>query len=188
MGKRIEQKVEALMSPIQTFVSHETVGGAILLAATVAALLLANSGLSERYFELVHFPIGLSIGDTQIHSDVRSIINNGLMTLFFLILGLEIKRELLVGELQDRRFAMTVFTAAMGGMLAPALIYCMVNWHMPTLGGWGIPMATDTAFALGVLLLLGDHVPQGLKVFMLAYAIIDDIGAIIVIAAFYSEA
>jgi NhaA family Na+:H+ antiporter len=150
--------------------------------------LLANDQLSHRYFELEQFPLSLGAGDFLIRFDVRALMNDGLMSLFFLMVGLEIKRELLVGELQDGRFAVTVLAAALGGMLAPALVYCVFNWHSPTLVGWGIPMATDTAFSLGVLFLLGNRVPQGLKVFLIAYAIMDDIGAIIVIAVFYSEA
>ncbi|MCB1705545.1 MAG: Na+/H+ antiporter NhaA [Halioglobus sp.] len=187
MSKQLEQKVESILSPIQAFVRDETASSGFLIAATVAALVLANSPWAPQYFEIIHLPISVAFGEQQLEFQLHAVVNDGLMTIFFLVLGLEIKRELLVGELQDARLATTVLAAAAGGMLFPALIYGAINFQSPGLVGWGIPMATDTAFALAVLLLLGDRVPAGLKAFLVAFAIIDDLGAILVIALFYTE-
>jgi NhaA family Na+:H+ antiporter len=187
MSTKIERKVDSILSPIQAFINDETVASGILFLATVCALLLANSIFAESYFSLIDLPILLAVGDIQLQFPLRYLINDGLMSIFFLVLGLEIKRELLVGELQDSKLAVTVLAAALGGMLAPALIYYVMNVGESAAHGWGIPMATDTAFALGVLMLLGSRIPLGLKAFLVALAIIDDLGAISVIAIFYTE-
>ncbi|MEE4144205.1 MAG: Na+/H+ antiporter NhaA [Halieaceae bacterium] len=172
---------------MRRFVQDEAVSSIVLFVATVAALLLANTRYAETYFAVVELPIRVAAGHLQLEFHLRSLVNEGLMTLFFLVIGLEIKRELLVGELRDSRLAFTVLAAALGGMAAPAAIYFFANRQEPTLVGWGIPMATDTAFALGMLLLLGHRMPAGLKAFLVAYAIIDDLGAMTVIALFYSH-
>lgn len=188
MTRELEQKVESLISPVQTFVQRDAVTVGFMFFATVIAMLLANSRYSDDYFELVNLPVTLEAGRIRLEFEVRRIVNDGLMTFFFLLLGLEIKRELLVGELQDARFAISVIAAAVGGMCVPGLIYYVLNRDAAELSGWGIPMATDTAFALGVLLLLGNRIPTGLKAFLVAFAIIDDIGAIAIIAVFYTDA
>lgn len=187
MSRQLEHRVESILSPIQSFVQDEMASSGILIAATVAALVLANSPWAQDYFALTSLPVRLSIGETALAFPLHAIVNDGLMTIFFLVLGLEIKRELLVGELQNAKLATTVLAAALGGMAFPALIYSGINFQSAGLVGWGIPMATDTAFALSILLLLGDRVPQGLKAFLVAFAIIDDLGAILVIALFYTE-
>ncbi|MBY0395662.1 MAG: Na+/H+ antiporter NhaA, partial [Thermoleophilia bacterium] len=161
--------------------------GIVLLLCAVAALALANSSLADDYRRLVHLEIGLTLGDFRITNPAGWWINDGLMALFFFIVGLEIKREVLTGELRSPRAAALPVIAAAGGMLAPGLIYAAFNLGHPTLRGWGIPTATDIAFALGVLALLGDRVPTGLRVFLATLAIADDIGALLVIAVFYTE-
>ncbi len=187
MRNTLEKKVETLVSPFQKLVNDETVSSVFLFAATLLALALANSPLAHDYLKLLHTPIGIEFGRASVGVTLQHIINDGLMALFFLVLGLEIKRELLVGELRDDRRAGPVLAAALGGMLVPALIYFSFNVNQDSVRGWGIPMATDSAFALGVLMLLGSRVNQGLKAFLVAYAIIDDLGAIMVIALFYTE-
>lgn len=182
----IERKVDAVISPLQDFVRDETMASGFLFGATVVALILANSAFASAYFDILHAPLMVGFAGREVHFDLHHLVNDGLMTLFFLVLGLEIKRELLVGELRERRRALPVLAAALGGMLAPAGIYALCNAGKDTALGWGIPMATDSAFALGVLALLRDRVPAGLKAFLVAFAIIDDLGAILVIAVFYT--
>lgn len=182
-----EQKFEKFRSPFQAFVRDESLASIFLFLAAVLALLAANSPLAEQYFALVHLPIILGVGDVALRFDAHQLINDGLMALFFFILGLEIKREFLVGELRDPKRATALVAAAIGGMAVPALIYFLFNQNTSSQHGWGIPMATDSAFALGVLLLLGDRVPLNLKAFLVGYAIIDDLGAITVIALFYTD-
>ncbi|MEJ2531003.1 MAG: Na+/H+ antiporter NhaA [Halioglobus sp.] len=184
--KQVEHKVRAVITPIQKFVGDESVSSGILFIATVVALVLANSVYAEQYLGLLHAPIDLRFGEIELKTDLRFLINDCLMVLFFLFLGMEIKRELLVGELRDPRISVTVLAAALGGMLAPAAIYGIFNAGVSTSRGWGIPMATDTAFALGVLMLLGDRASRALKCFVVAFAVIDDLGAIVVIAIFYT--
>ncbi len=167
------------------FLQIEAAGGVVLLLATVAALVWANSPLSASYRTFWHTTIAVRVGGQGITQDIRHWINDGLMTLFFFVVGLEIKRELVAGELRDRRAAVFPAMAAIGGMVVPAAIYLVINGGGPGHAGWGIPMATDIAFALGVVALLGSRVPQSMKVFLLTLAIVDDIGAIVVIAVFY---
>lgn len=169
------------------FLALEVSGGIVLLIAAVVALLFANSPLAEAYTSLWETPVALSVGGWEITEPLIGWIDDGLMALFFFVVGLEIKREFLVGELSSARKAALPILAALGGMLMPALIYFAINRGGPGETGWGVPMATDIAFALGVLALLGSSVPAGLKVFLTALAIADDIGAIIVIAIFYTE-
>ena len=157
-----------------------------MLGATAVALLWVNSPFRESYDSLWETKVSLSVGDASLVLNLRHLVNDGLMALFFFVVGLEIKRELVVGELSDRRKAALPAFAAVGGMVVPALIYLALNLGEPGARGWGIPMATDIAFAVGVLTLLGDRIAPGLKVFVLSLAIVDDIGAIVVIALFYS--
>lgn len=172
--------------PMQRFLHVETSGGVVLLAATVAALLWANLA-GASYTDFWHAEISLDIAGFELAEDLVHWVNDGLMVVFFFVVGLEIKREWEVGELVDRRAAVLPAVGALGGMVVPALIYVAINAGGDSAGGWGIPMATDIAFALGVLALLGNRIPGSLKVFLLTLAIVDDIGAIAVIAVFYSE-
>jgi NhaA family Na+:H+ antiporter len=159
----------------------------VLLGCALLALFWANSPWSASYFALWKTPISLSTGNFALEMSLGHFINDGLMALFFLLVGLEIKREILVGELSSLRQASLPLVAAVGGMVVPASFYALFNLGSPTLRGWGTPMATDIAFALGVLALLGNRVPTSLKVFLAALAIVDDIGSVLVIALFYSS-
>ncbi|MBW3659060.1 MAG: Na+/H+ antiporter NhaA [Actinobacteria bacterium] len=169
----------------------EAAGGVLMLLAAVVAIIWANSGAGDSYFGLFGTTIEIAVGDFSFHHlselTVREWINDGLMALFFFVVGLEIKRELVVGELRDPRAAALPAIAALGGMLLPALIYTAFNASGPGARGWGIPMATDIAFAVGIVSMLGRRVPVAAKLFLLALAIVDDLGAIIVIALFYTS-
>lgn len=167
-------------STFQRFAESEASGGLVLMASAALGLIVANSYLADGYAHLLHTKIG--------GLDVLHWINDGLMALFFLLVGLEIKRELVVGELDSWPRRALPFIAALGGMVAPALIFFSVNWHTPeNWRGWAIPTATDIAFALGVLSLFGSRIPNSLKVFLTSLAIIDDLGAILIIAIFYAS-
>jgi len=174
--------------PVRNFLRIEAAGGILLLLATITALVWANSPWSDSYHEILETHISIEIGDL-IHLDesVLHWINDALMAIFFFVVGLEIKRELVVGELKDPRAAALPAIAAIGGMLVPAGIYVAFNSGGAGFDGWGIPMATDIAFAVGVVSLLGNRVPSSMKVFLLTLAIVDDIGAIAVIAIFYTD-
>jgi NhaA family Na+:H+ antiporter len=173
---------------LQRLFRHEAASGVVLMLASALALVLANSPVSALYDLLLNVRGSVRIGDFAIEKPMLLWINDGLMALFFLLVGLEIKRELLEGELSDRRRAILPATAAIGGMTVPALIYVALTWGEPgALSGWAIPSATDIAFALGVMALLGSRVRASLKLFLTALAIIDDLGAIIVIAVFYTD-
>jgi Na+:H+ antiporter, NhaA family len=169
------------------FASVEALGGIALLLASLAALVWANSPWSDAYSSLWNRELTIGVGRFAISEGFRGWVTDGLMAVFFFVVGLEIKRELVEGELKDAQRARLPVLAALGGMVAPALIFLAWNLGGPGDKGWGIPMATDLAFALGVLTLLGPRVPPGLKLFLLTLAIVDDIGAIVVIAFFYSE-
>ena len=172
-------------SMLERFVHSETSGSVLLFGATVVALVWANSPWSASYFALWKIP--LRIGRLPLFSmDLHHWIDDGLMVLFFLVVGLEIKREIAKGELSSLRQATLPIMAALGGMIVPALLYFALNQSGPGARGWGIPMATDIGFAIGVLALLGKRIPSSLRVFMLALAIVDDVGAILVIAFFYT--
>ncbi len=173
--------------PVARFLAIEAAGGILLLVATIVALVWANSPWSESYFDLWATPVGFRIGDFVVEDPLQAWVNDLGMAFFFFVVGLEIKRELTVGQLTDRRAAALPVIAALGGMIVPAAIYLAFNFGGDGADGWGIPMATDIAFALGVVALLGPRVPSSLKVFLLTLAIVDDLGAIAVIAIFYTE-
>jgi len=175
-----------VLRPLQEFLRTSTAGSVLLLFAVVIALIWANSPWREEYVRLWHTPASIHVGAWQVEEDLRGWVNDGLMTLFFLLVGLEIKRELTTGELREWRAATLPMIAAIGGMLVPAAVYLAINAGGPGANGWGIPMATDVAFALGVLTLSATFAPPSLKPFLLTLAIVDDIGAIVVIAVFYS--
>jgi len=172
---------------LRRFLDTEASGGVVLLIAAVAALVWANSPWQEAYRTLWETDLTVRLGRVALSHDLRHWVNDGLMTIFFLVVGLEIKRELVSGELREPRKAAVPAIAAVGGMVAPALLYAVLNGGGPGSPGWGIPMATDIAFAIGVLAVLGRRVPAALKLFVLTLAIVDDIGAIVVIAVFYAE-
>jgi NhaA family Na+:H+ antiporter len=165
----------------------EAASGIVLLACTLAALLLANSPWADAFLKFWKTPIGFHIGGLTADYYLQHWINDGLMTVFFFVIGLEVKREIVVGELRDIRRAALPIAAALGGMIAPALIYLLVQHEGPAARGWGVPMATDIAFVVGCMVLLGDRVPHGLRVMLLSLAIADDIGSILVIAIGYTE-
>jgi NhaA family Na+:H+ antiporter len=175
------------LSTIREFLRHEAAGGIALLAAAALAFAATNFPIAGLYQEFLDLHLTLKIGDIGVDKSLVHWINDGLMAIFFFLVGLEIKRELLEGELSSPRQAALPLIAAIGGMAAPAAVYFLVNRGTPeTLAGWAIPAATDIAFAMGVVSLLGARVPESLKIFLLALAIIDDLGAIIIIAMFYT--
>ncbi|NIR46176.1 MAG: Na+/H+ antiporter NhaA [Gemmatimonadetes bacterium] len=173
-------------SIFQRFVHSEVSGSILLLLCTVVALFWANSAWSESYFDLIEKYIGVAWGDAAFKLSLQHWVNDVLMAVFFFVVGLEIKREIVVGQLSSLSRSVLPVSAALGGMLVPAAFYFVVNTSGPGVSGWGIPMATDIAFALGILALFGRRVPTGLKVFLTALAIADDLGAVLVIAIFYS--
>ncbi len=177
-----------VVQPLQAFLDQEASSGVLLLAATIAALVWANSPWHVSYEQVWSTRLSLRFGTWSIAEDARHWVNDGLMSLFFLVVGLEVKREVLTGELRDPRAAIVPVVAAVGGMVVPALLYLAVNAGGEGGRGWGVPMATDIAFAVGVLTIAARAAPPGLKPFLLTLAIVDDIGAILVIALFYSGA
>jgi len=168
------------------FFHSEVSGSVVLMACTIVALAWANSPWSQTYFDLAHTKVGFSWGDTSLYLSLQHWINDALMAIFFFVVGLEVKREIAIGQLSTLRKAALPVSAAVGGMLVPAGVYVAVNAGGQAVHGWGIPMATDIAFALGILALFGSRAPIGLKVFLTALAIADDIGAVLVIAVFYT--
>lgn len=170
---------------IERFIKDESFSGVLLFMATLAAVIVANSALGASYYTLWHMALGVTFGSFNIAMDLTHWINDGLMALFFLMVGLEIKRELLIGELSSVQKASFPIVAAIGGMIIPALVYITFNMDNPK--GFGIPMATDIAFALGILMLLGKKVNPALKLFLVALAVVDDLGAVIVVATVYTN-
>ncbi len=179
--------VGKIVRPLQYIVRDQKTASLLLLCCAIIALLVANSTAYPFYEELVEAQVGLIFGDYRFTMSLRHWLNDAFMSLFFFVIGLEIKRELLVGELRKANRAVPVIAAAIGGMLVPALTFMLLNYGQASLRGWAIPMATDTAFAIGVLTLLGRRIPYGLTAFLLALAIIDDMGAVLVIALFYTS-
>ncbi|OAV01717.1 MULTISPECIES: Na+/H+ antiporter NhaA [Moraxella] len=177
-----------MFAQFKRFLELEAAGGIVLAAAALLAMIIANSPLDEMYHAFIHAPVVVQIGTFQIAKDAHHWINDGLMAIFFFLVGLELKREALIGELSDVKQILMPALAAVGGMVMPALIYAAFNQSNPEqLAGWAIPAATDIAFALGVLSLLGNRVPNALKVFLVSIAIFDDLGAIVIIALFYTS-
>lgn len=170
---------------LHSFLESQTSGGLVLLVCTIIALLVANVPSLSYLQDIWHAEAGIKIGSFKLEMSILHWINDGLMVIFFFVVGLEIKREMLVGELSSLKRATLPIFAALGGMLVPAAIYAFFNGGTPTANGWGIPMATDIAFAVGVISILGKRCPSPLKIFLLALAIVDDLGAIIVLAIFY---
>jgi len=172
--------------PLERFLRVEAASGILLLISASIALLLANSPWAASFSHFLHTPIGVHVGDLRGERSLEWLVNDGLMVIFFFVVGLEIRREIHHGELSELRRAALPLAAALGGMLVPALLYMLLAGDQETRAGWGVPMATDIAFAVGVLTLLGSRVPPALRVLLLALAVIDDLGAILVIALFYS--
>ena len=178
--------MQTLIRPFQSFFKTEAAGGIVLLAAAALALAWANSPFAPSYAALWETLVTVGAGSFAISKPLLLWVNDGLMAIFFFVVGLEIKREVLTGELAEPRKAALAIAAAVGGMVVPALLYLSVTAGTDRATGWGIPMATDIAFALGVLALLGSRAPLALKVFLTAVAIVDDLGAVVVIALFYT--
>jgi NhaA family Na+:H+ antiporter len=173
--------------PLERFLRIEAASGIVLLCAAAIAMVWANSEFSQSYFSLLHTQLGVSIGEFSFRRSLEWVVNDVLMVIFFFVVGLEIRREVDHGELSEWRRAALPAAAALGGMVAPAALYLVVANLPATRSGWGVPMATDIAFAVGILTLLGSRVPAALRVLLLALAVIDDLGAILVIALFYSS-
>lgn len=183
----LEKVFDKIISPFEEFIHRETTAGFLLMICAVIALIIANSPLSGAYTQLLQTEVGFNFGAFELQKSLHHWINDGLMALFFFVVGLEIKREILVGELSDPRQASLPIIAAIGGMVMPALVYFLISSGSEGVNGWGIPMATDIAFAVGVMVLLGTRVPKTLLTFLVALAIVDDLGAVMVIAIFYTE-
>lgn len=180
--------IDKVTQPIQKFIQQEKSGGLILGLSVIIALFLANSPWHDAYHNFFSHKFGFVFdSNTYLEYSIHHWINDGLMAVFFFVVGLELKREIIAGELSNPRKAMLPILAAIGGMVVPALLYFLLNGTGPASSGWGIPMATDIAFALGVLYLLGSRIPLSLKVFLTALAIVDDLGAVLVIAFFYTS-
>lgn len=190
-GKVFEAPLESafgrLVTPFEEFIHRQSSSGILLMLCALAALIIANSPLQEGYRHLLQMPVSLNAGDWEFSLSLHHWINDGLMAIFFFLVGLELKREFLVGELSDLKQAMLPVMAAVGGMVVPALIYVAFNAGGDGERGWGIPMATDIAFAVGCIALLGNRVPRAVVTFLVALAIVDDLGAILVIAIWYTE-
>jgi len=183
-----EKSFDKILTPFEEFIHQQTTSGLLLMAMAMLALILANGPLASGYAHFMHTPISVGAGSWLLEMSLHHLINDGLMALFFFVVGLELKREILVGELANLRNAVLPIGAAIGGMVIPALIYFAINPDGDAARGWGIPMATDIAFAIGALALLASRVPKALITFLVALAIVDDLGAVIVIAVFYTEA
>ena len=182
-----EKSFDKIFTPFEEFIHRQTTSGLLLMGMAVLALVLANGPLSEAYQHIVHTYISIGVGDWALKMTLHHWINDGLMALFFFVVGLELKREFLVGELAKPGNAVLPIAAAVGGMVVPALIYFAINPDGAAALGWGIPMATDIAFAIGALALLASRVPKALITFLVALAIVDDLGAVMVIAVFYTD-
>ncbi|MBU0631267.1 Na+/H+ antiporter NhaA [bacterium] len=182
-----EKAFNKIATPFEHFIHAQTTTGMILMFMTALALILANTPLAETYTHFFHTKVDISVGAWQFSHTIHHWINDGLMAIFFFIIGLEIKREILAGELSNVKVAILPILAAIGGMAFPALIYSSINSSTVGASGWGIPMATDIAFAISALVLLGKRIPTALVTFLVALAIVDDLGAVLVIAIFYTD-
>lgn len=182
-----EKAFDKVLSPLEYFIHRQTTSGILLMLCAVAALYIANSQWASVYTNILQLPFTIGVPGFELSKSIHHWINDGLMAIFFFVIGLELKREILVGELADPKQAILPIIAAIGGMLVPVLIYIAINPEGKTFDGWGIPMATDIAFALGALALLGNRIPKSLLTFLVALAIVDDLGAVMVIALFYTE-
>lgn len=182
-----EKAFKKVSTPFEAFLHAQTTTGLILMIMTIVALLLANSPLYEAYSHFFHMNIDFNVGSWALSHSLHHWINDGLMAIFFFIIGLEIKREITAGELSNIKVALLPILAAIGGMIFPAMIYLSLNYNTAGVNGWGIPMATDIAFAISALVLLGKRVPTTLVTFLVALAIVDDLGAVLVIALFYTD-
>ena len=183
----LQRGLEKIRHPFASFIRAQTTISWFLLLATLVALWWANSDYYSAYQNLTHTSIGFFLGDFKLHTSLKYIINDGLMSMFFFLLGLEIKREVLAGDFARPETRRMLILCAIGGMICPAAIYTLFNWSLDSQIGWGIPIATDTAFALGVLALVRKHIPGSLLAFLVGLAIVDDVGAILVIAVFYTQ-
>ena len=183
-----ERTFNRVLSPFEEFIHRQTTSGLLLMTTAIIALILANSSMAEAYQHFIHTPVKFTIGGWSIDMSLHHWVNDALMALFFFVVGLELKREIMVGELSNIRHAALPVVAAIGGMLVPALIYLAFNHQGDAMRGWGVPMATDIAFAVGALVLLASRVPKALITFLVALAIADDLGAVLVIALFYTQA
>jgi Na+:H+ antiporter, NhaA family len=183
----LQRGLENIHNPFSSFIRAQTTASWFLLLATLMALWWANSDYYSTYQNLTHTSIGFFLGDFKLEASLKHIINDGLMVVFFFLLGLEIKREILAGDLAQPKNRRMLILCAVGGMITPALIYSLFNYSHDSLMGWGIPIATDTAFALGVLTIVRKHIPSSLLAFLVGLAIVDDVGAILVIAIFYTQ-
>lgn len=181
------EPIDAILQPINSYIKNESTAGIILFLSAIVAIIWINSPFAHSYHELWHFEFSISFAGHTISNTLHHWINDGLMSMFFFVVGLELKREIMGGELSSFKNALLPITAAIGGMVVPAVIYYLLNPESPESSGWGIPMATDIAFALGILSLLGNRVPVSLKIFLMALAIADDLGAVLVIAFFYTS-
>ncbi len=182
-----EKAFTRILTPFEQFIHRETTSGMLLMGAAILALILANSFMADAYHHVLHMSVTVGIGAWSLSMSLHHWVNDGLMALFFFVVGMELKREMLVGELADLRQAALPIIAAIGGMSMPALIYLLLNHDGDARLGWGIPMATDIAFAVGALVLLASRVPKALITFLVALAIADDLGAVLVIAVFYTQ-
>ncbi len=184
---RWERHFHRILTPFEEFIHRQTTSGLLLMISAIVALAIANGPFAQQYQDFIHTYISISFGDWKLKMSILHWVNDGLMVLFFFVVGLELKREFLVGDLANLRNAILPLSAAVGGMVVPALIYFAINPEGDAAVGWGIPMATDIAFAVGALALLASRVPKGLITFLVALAIVDDLGAVVVIAVFYTE-
>ncbi|NOY67677.1 MAG: Na+/H+ antiporter NhaA [Gammaproteobacteria bacterium] len=182
-----EQAFDSVLTPFEDFIHRQTTSGMLLMFCAVAALFIANSQWSDTYYQVLQIKFTVGVEGFQLSKSIHHWINDGLMALFFFVIGLELKREIIAGELSDPKQAIFPIIAAIGGMVVPVAIYLAINPEGHTMDGWGIPMATDIAFALGALALLGNRVPKNLLIFLVALAIVDDLGAVLVIALFYTD-
>jgi len=182
-----EKAFDRVYTPFERFLHAQTTTGLMLMIMTIIALILANTPLTEAYGHFFHTNIDFNVGEWKLSHTIHHWINDGLMAIFFFMVGIEIKREILVGELSNIKVAILPILAAIGGMVLPALIYLSINHGTDGAYGWGIPMATDIAFAISALVLLGNRVSSSLVTFLVALAIVDDLGAVTVIALFYTD-